>query len=206
MPNRRPSTIWRIAPDASGDLARKLPVFRGRVARCNCFHFERLAQRNHRNSIPSATRRQPCAKTWNGSTAPGTTARPAGSGTPFMGTSTPSMASSPQAAENRGDRARRALRLQRLKVSDREDPFAAIIRCTADGQGRQTDPSKWSRVMRYAAAYKLDPRHWTSSFSGRAHQRVRRHECCSPTPWYFRLAMQKFNYSAHLKRMWLMIM
>jgi hypothetical protein len=30
------------------------------------------------------------------------------------------------------DRARRALRLQRLKVSDREDPFAAVIRCTAD--------------------------------------------------------------------------
>jgi hypothetical protein len=30
------------------------------------------------------------------------------------------------------DRARRALRLQRLAVSDREDPFAAIIRCTAE--------------------------------------------------------------------------
>jgi hypothetical protein len=30
------------------------------------------------------------------------------------------------------DRARRALRLQRLAVSDREDPFAAIIRCTTD--------------------------------------------------------------------------
>ena len=30
------------------------------------------------------------------------------------------------------DRARRALSLQRLAVSDREDPFAAIIRCTAD--------------------------------------------------------------------------
>ncbi len=27
------------------------------------------------------------------------------------------------------DRARRALRLQRLKVSDREDPFASVIRC-----------------------------------------------------------------------------
>jgi hypothetical protein len=36
------------------------------------------------------------------------------------------------AAEGRDiDRARRALRLQRLKVSDREDPFAAIIRCTS---------------------------------------------------------------------------
>jgi hypothetical protein len=30
------------------------------------------------------------------------------------------------------DRARRALRWRRLKVSDREDPFAAIVRCTAD--------------------------------------------------------------------------
>jgi hypothetical protein len=37
------------------------------------------------------------------------------------------------AAEGRDlDRARRALRLQRFEVSDREDPFAAIIRCTAD--------------------------------------------------------------------------
>ena len=35
-------------------------------------------------------------------------------------------------AEERAiDRARRALRLQQLKVSDREDPFAALIRGTA---------------------------------------------------------------------------
>ena len=55
------------------------------------------------------------------------------------------------------DRARRALRLQRLKVSDREDPFAAIIRCTADAAkvDRRTR-SKWSRALRYAAAYKAD--------------------------------------------------
>jgi hypothetical protein len=34
------------------------------------------------------------------------------------------------------DRARRALRLGRLKISEREDPFAAIIRCTRrPGQG-----------------------------------------------------------------------
>jgi len=41
------------------------------------------------------------------------------------------------------DRAHRALRLQRLKPSDREDPFAAVIRCTADpakaDKRRQTD-------------------------------------------------------------------
>ena len=52
-------------------------------------------------------------------------------------------------------RARRALRLQRLKVSDREDPFAAIIWCTADPEkADKRTRSKWSRMMRYAAAYK----------------------------------------------------
>jgi hypothetical protein len=54
-------------------------------------------------------------------------------------------------------RARRALRLQRLEVSDREDPFAAVIRCTADpAKADKRTRSKWSRVMRYAAAYKAD--------------------------------------------------
>jgi hypothetical protein len=62
------------------------------------------------------------------------------------------------AAENRDlDRARRALRLQRLEISDREDPFAAVIRCTADpAKADKRTRSKWSRVMRYAAAYKPD--------------------------------------------------
>jgi hypothetical protein len=55
------------------------------------------------------------------------------------------------------ERARRALRLHRLEVSDREDPFAAIIRCTADrAKADKRTRSKWSRVMRYAAAYKPD--------------------------------------------------
>ena len=60
------------------------------------------------------------------------------------------------AAEGREvDRTRRALRLQRLEVSDREDPFAAIIRCTADAaKADKRTRSKWSRLMRYAAAYK----------------------------------------------------
>jgi hypothetical protein len=56
-------------------------------------------------------------------------------------------------------RARRALRLQRLKVSDsdREDPFAAVIRCTADpAKADKRTRSKWSRVMRYAAIFKRD--------------------------------------------------
>jgi hypothetical protein len=53
------------------------------------------------------------------------------------------------------DRASRGLRLQRLKVSDREDPFGAVVRCTADPvKADKRTRSKWSRVMRYAAAYK----------------------------------------------------
>ena len=55
------------------------------------------------------------------------------------------------------DRSRRALRLLQLEPSDREDPFAAVIRCTADPvKADKRTRSKWSRVMRYAAAYKLD--------------------------------------------------
>jgi hypothetical protein len=55
------------------------------------------------------------------------------------------------------DRARRALCLRRLEISDREDPFAAIIRCTADpAKADKRTRSKWSRAMRYAAAYKPD--------------------------------------------------
>jgi hypothetical protein len=55
------------------------------------------------------------------------------------------------------DRARRALRLQRLEGSDREDPFAAVIRCSADPmKADKRTRSKWSRVMRYAAANKPD--------------------------------------------------
>jgi hypothetical protein len=55
------------------------------------------------------------------------------------------------------DRTRRTLRLQGLAVSDREDPFAAIIRCTADpAKADRRTRSKWSRVMCYAAAYKRD--------------------------------------------------
>jgi len=62
------------------------------------------------------------------------------------------------AAESREiDRARRALRLWRLEISDREDPFSSVIRCTADpAKADKRTRSKWSRVMRYAAAYKRD--------------------------------------------------
>jgi hypothetical protein len=55
------------------------------------------------------------------------------------------------------DRARRALRLQRSEIFGREDPFAAIIRCTADpARAEKRTRSKWSRVLRYAAVYKPD--------------------------------------------------
>jgi hypothetical protein len=52
-------------------------------------------------------------------------------------------------------RSRRALRLWCLDASGREDPFAAVIRCTADAaKADKRTRSKWSRVMRYGAAYK----------------------------------------------------
>ena len=43
------------------------------------------------------------------------------------------------------------------RASDREDPFAAVIRCTADpAKADKRTRSKWTRVMRYATAYKPD--------------------------------------------------
>jgi hypothetical protein len=40
---------------------------------------------------------------------------------------------------------------------DREDAFAAVIRCTGDpAKADKRTRSKWSRVMRYAAAHKPD--------------------------------------------------
>jgi hypothetical protein len=62
------------------------------------------------------------------------------------------------AAEGREiDRARRALRSQRLDVSEREDAFAAVIRCTADpAKADRRTRSKWSRLMRYLAGHKLN--------------------------------------------------
>ena len=60
------------------------------------------------------------------------------------------------AAEGRDvERARRALWSRRLDVSEREDPFAAIIRCTAHpAKVDKRTRSKWSRVMRYVTAVK----------------------------------------------------
>ena len=60
------------------------------------------------------------------------------------------------AEENRAlERAQNALRLQSVRPFDHDEPFAAIIRCTADPakvDGRTR--SKWSRVLRYALQYK----------------------------------------------------
>src|ERR1700726_4697782 len=60
------------------------------------------------------------------------------------------------AAENRAlERARKALRLQSICPFDREEPFAAIIRCTGDPtKVDKRTRSKWSRVLRYALGYK----------------------------------------------------
>jgi hypothetical protein len=67
------------------------------------------------------------------------------------------------------ERARRALRLQRLEVSKREDPFGAVIRCTADpAKADKRTRSKWSRVMRTRQATNRIPSRSISSSSARA--------------------------------------
>jgi hypothetical protein len=54
------------------------------------------------------------------------------------------------------ERAQRALRLRHLTPFDQEEPFAAIIRCTADpAKADKRTRSKWSRALRCALAYKL---------------------------------------------------
>jgi hypothetical protein len=65
------------------------------------------------------------------------------------------------AAEGRAlERAQKALRLRHIIPFDWEEPFAAIIRCTADpAKVDKRTRSKWSRALRYALAYKshLEP-------------------------------------------------
>src|SRR5580704_1368495 len=90
-------------------------------------------------------------------------------------------------AEDRAvNRAHPALRLQRLKVSDPKDPFASIIRCTADpAKADKRTRSKWSRVMRYATAYKPNAGPWTGSSVARAAST--RAPLGSPGAWVERL-------------------
>jgi hypothetical protein len=53
------------------------------------------------------------------------------------------------------ERAHRALRTRLLDVPEREDPFAAVIRCTANpARVDKRTRAKWARVMRYATAIK----------------------------------------------------
>jgi hypothetical protein len=60
------------------------------------------------------------------------------------------------AADDRAvSRAHWALRLQGVDVPCTDEPFAAVILCTADRQKvDKRTRSKWSRVLRYAAEYK----------------------------------------------------
>jgi hypothetical protein len=54
------------------------------------------------------------------------------------------------------ERAQKALRLRHTIPFDNEDPFAAIIRCTADTKKvDKRTRSKWSRALRYALECKL---------------------------------------------------
>ena len=59
-------------------------------------------------------------------------------------------------AEDRAlDRAHKALRLQSICPFDGEEPFAAVIRCTADpAKVDKRTRSKWSRALRYALPMK----------------------------------------------------
>src|ERR1700724_3251321 len=59
-------------------------------------------------------------------------------------------------AENRAvERARKALRLRNMTPFDDEEPFAAIIRCTANpAKVDKRTRSKWSRALRYAISRK----------------------------------------------------
>jgi hypothetical protein len=60
------------------------------------------------------------------------------------------------AAENRAlERAQKALRLRHLIPFDQEEPFAAIIRCTADpAKVDKRTRSKWARALKLATSSK----------------------------------------------------
>jgi hypothetical protein len=60
-------------------------------------------------------------------------------------------------AEGRAvERAQKALRLRRIIPTDHDEPFAAIIRCTADPvKVDKRTRSKWSRALRWALEQKI---------------------------------------------------
>jgi hypothetical protein len=59
-------------------------------------------------------------------------------------------------AQNRArERAQKALRLRHITPFHQEEPFAAVIRCTAaPAKVDKRTRSKWSRALRWALAYK----------------------------------------------------
>jgi hypothetical protein len=59
-------------------------------------------------------------------------------------------------AEKRAvERAHKALRSRHINAFENEEPFAAVIRCTADREKvDKRTRSKWSRALRYALRYK----------------------------------------------------
>jgi hypothetical protein len=59
-------------------------------------------------------------------------------------------------AEDRAlERAQKALRLHNVRPAEHDEPFAAVIRCTADpAKVDKRTRSKWSRALRYALACK----------------------------------------------------
>ena len=60
------------------------------------------------------------------------------------------------AAEKRAlERAQKALRLRHINPFENDEPFAAVIRCTADREKvDKRTRSKWSRALRYALVQK----------------------------------------------------
>jgi hypothetical protein len=59
--------------------------------------------------------------------------------------------------------------VQNISPSDYDEPFAAIIRCTADPEKvDKRTRSKWSRVLRYAMEYKPLVSRLVRLFSARA--------------------------------------
>src|ERR1700730_1417824 len=60
------------------------------------------------------------------------------------------------AAEKRAlERAHKALRSRHINPFENDEPFAAVIRCTADREKvDKRTRSKWSQVLRFALAYK----------------------------------------------------
>jgi hypothetical protein len=56
------------------------------------------------------------------------------------------------------ERAQRALRLRRIIPTDHDEPFAAIIRCTADpSKVDKRTRSKWSRALRWVQKIPSEP-------------------------------------------------